>query len=530
MNQLYARVIIDISHEKVDRPFCYKVPEHLMEQAEVGACVKVPFGQWNTLRKGYVIERMETPDFDPDLIKEIRDVETGVQVENKLIKLAYWIREEYGSTMIQALQTVLPVKQKIKQKEKRILIRKCTKEEAKIQLEICEKKHQAAKARVLNALVEDEQIPYALLTSKLHVSASTINSLKKAEIVEEVSELTYRNPIKGQEVSKERKVLSNSQQQIVDDIWKDYENGIRKTYLIHGITGSGKTEVYMALIEKVIGEGKAVIMLIPEIALTFQTVMRFQRRFGDRVSVLNSTLSQGEKYDQCERAKKRKIDIIIGPRSALFTPFENIGLILIDEEHENTYKSESMPKYHARETAEELARLHGASVVLGSATPSMESYYKAMSGVYGFFTLKERLTGGMLPKVYIEDLREELKGIEIGLFLYNIDNYKEKISEISEAEHIPILSKLQSLLFLPGFVDKDAFGLWNSLHNAFRKIAHNDYNEVKKHLENSLQHCDLSDEERCFCNSILEEILRDQNTANDIAWNMDEVIGFLNQK
>ena len=409
MQKTYARVIIDISHEKVDRPFCYKVPEYLLEKVEVGSCVEVPFGKGNTLRKGYIIELMEKPDFAPELIKEIRNVQTGVQVENKLIKLAHWIREEYGSTMIQALQTVLPVKQKVKQKENRILLRKCTKEEANLQAEICEKKHQVAKARVLKALVEDEQIPYTLLTQKLHVTASTINSLKKAGLVEEVSSLAYRNPLKEQEISKERKILSPSQQKIVDDICVDYENGIRKTYLIHGITGSGKTEVYMALIEKVVAQGKAVIMLIPEIALTFQTVMRFQRRFGDRVSILNSTLSAGEKYDQCERAKKGEIDIIIGPRSALFTPFENVGLILIDEEHENTYKSESMPKYHAREVAEELARLHGASVVLGSATPSMESYHKAMVGEYGLFTLKERLTGGCLPTVYIEDLREEMK-------------------------------------------------------------------------------------------------------------------------
>ena len=409
MKQLYARVIIDISHEKVDRPFCYKVPEYLLEQIEVGSCVEVPFGKGNTLRKGYVIELMETPDFDPNLIKEIQNVKSGVQVENKLIRLAYWIREEYGSTMIQALQTVLPVKQKVKQKENRILLRKCSEDEAQVQAELCEKKHQAAEARVLRALIENEQIPYTLLTQKLHISASTINSLKKAGLVDEVSELAYRNPIKEQEISKERKVLSPSQQKIVDDIWEDYTQEIRKTYLIHGITGSGKTEVYMALIEKVVSTGKAVIMLIPEIALTFQTVMRFQKRFGDRVSILNSTLSAGEKYDQCVRAKKGEIDIMIGPRSALFAPFENIGLILIDEEHENTYKSESMPKYHAREVAEEFARLHGASVVLVSATPSMESYHKAMTGEYGFFTLKERVTGGTLPKVYIEDLREELK-------------------------------------------------------------------------------------------------------------------------
>ena len=405
----YARVIIDISHEKVDRPFCYKVPEHLLEKIEVGSCVEVPFGKGNTLRKGYVIEFMETPDFDPNLIKEIADVKTGVQVENKLIKLAHWIREEYGSTMIQALQTVLPVKQKVKQKENRVLLRKCSAEEAKVQSEICEKKHQPAKARLLKAFMEDEEIPYTLLTQKLHISASTITSLKKAGLVEETSELMYRNPLKEQDVAKERKVLNDSQQKIVDDIREDYEKGIRKTYLIHGITGSGKTEVYMDLIEKVVEQGKAVIMLIPEIALTFQTVMRFQRRFGDRVSILNSTLSAGEKYDQCERAKKGEIDIMIGPRSALFTPFENIGLIIIDEEHENTYKSESMPKYHAREVAEELAKLHNASVVLGSATPSMESYHKAMIGEYGLFTLSERVTGGTLPKVYIEDLREEMK-------------------------------------------------------------------------------------------------------------------------
>ena len=142
MQKIYARVIIDISHEKVDRPFCYKVPQHLRELMEVGSCVEVPFGKGNTLRKGYVIELMEKPDFAPALIKEIHNIKAGVQVENKLIKLAYWIREEYGSTMIQALQTVLPVKQKIKQKENKILFRKCSKEEAMQQAEVCEKKHQ----------------------------------------------------------------------------------------------------------------------------------------------------------------------------------------------------------------------------------------------------------------------------------------------------------------------------------------------------------------------------------------------------
>ena len=144
-------------------------------------------------------------------------------------------------------------------------------------------------------------------------------------------------------------------------------------------------------------------MLIPEIALTYQTLMRFYHRFGDRVSVMNSTLSPGERFDQFERAANGDIDVIIGPRSALFTPFKEIGLILIDEEHETSYKSETMPKYHARETAIQIAKMHGASVVLGSATPSMEAYYRAEKGEYRLFTLKERLTGGKLPTVYTVD-------------------------------------------------------------------------------------------------------------------------------
>jgi len=190
---------------------------------------------------------------------------------------------------------------------------------------------------------------------------------------------------------------------------REYDQERHGTYLIHGITGSGKTEVYMELIGEVIRRGRQAIVLIPEIALTYQTVVRFYKRFGERVSVMNSALSAGERYDQCKRAKEGEIDVIIGPRSALFTPFPNLGLIVIDEEHEATYKSETTPKYHARETALEIARCAGASLVLGSATPSMEAYFRAQQGEYRLFQLTERLTGGTLPRVYIADLRQELK-------------------------------------------------------------------------------------------------------------------------
>ena len=196
---------------------------------------------------------------------------------------------------------------------------------------------------------------------------------------------------------------------VVDAIEGDIAAGLRNTYLIKGVTGSGKTEVYMELIAHCIQSGRQAIVLIPEIALTYQTVMRFFARFGNRVSIINSRLSNGERYDQFERAKNGDIDIMIGPRSALFTPFSNLGLIIIDEEHENSYKSESVPRYHAREVAIEYARMSDAIVVLGSATPSVDSYYKAKTGVYRLLELDKRVDDRPLPKCEVVDLRQELR-------------------------------------------------------------------------------------------------------------------------
>ncbi|MDE5591028.1 MAG: primosomal protein N', partial [Acetatifactor sp.] len=225
---------------------------------------------------------------------------------------------------------------------------------------------------------------------------------------------------------------------IIWDVMADFDAGKPGTYLIHGITGSGKTEVYLQIIAETIKRGRQAIMLIPEIALTYQTLLRFYRRFGDRVSVMNSTLSPGEKYDQCQRAKNGEIDVIIGPRSALFTPFPNLGVIVMDEEHEGSYKSESAPKYHARETAEEVARLHGAGLVLGSATPSLEAYFRTQTGEYKLFQLKERLTGGHLPTVYTVDLRQELREGNRSIF-------SVKLQELLADR---LQKKEQSILFL----------------------------------------------------------------------------------
>lgn len=417
MSTLYADIIVDISHEKLDRPFQYRVPERLREVLDVGMCVTIPFGKANKLIKGYVVGIGEACNFDPERIKDIAGIVQGdVNVEDKLIALAGWIRKNYGSTMIQALKTVLPAKKSVKKLEHKMVERLMNREEIISLLGESQRKKQTAKARLLQELVEQETIPYELLTCKLGVSAATVKSLEKAGAIRIVSTESYRNPVKLEAVQEHRKSLSDDQRRIVEEIIADFDAKRKCTYLIHGITGSGKTEVYIQLIEEMISRGKQAIVLIPEIALTYQTLLRFYRRFGERVSVMNSTLSPGEKYDQCQRAKNGEIDVIIGPRSALFTPFPNIGLIVMDEEHEGSYKSEGTPKYHARETALEVARLHGASVVLGSATPSMEAYYRASEGDYKLFKLTERLTGGALPRVYTVDLREELKSGNRSIF------------------------------------------------------------------------------------------------------------------
>ena len=426
-NRRYAEVIVEISHEKVDRAFQYIIPEELAGKVQPGVRVHVPFGQGNKDMTGYVVELSEKPDYPVEKLKEICCIdEKGTTLERDLIRTAYWMKSHYGSTMITALKTVLPVKQKLKQPERKKITRCCDREEIERQIAECTRKHQTAKVRVLQALLEEEILPYTLLREKLNVAAPTLNSLEKQGIIAIETENYYRNPVKRIAGKEAAKALSEEQRFIIEDVMKEYREGRPGTYLIHGITGSGKTEVYLGIIEQMIAMGKQAIMLIPEIALTYQTLLRFYKRFGDRVSVMNSTLSMGEKYDQTERARRGELDVMIGPRSALFTPFPDLGVIIIDEEHENSYKSESMPKYHARETAIQIASMKGASVVLGSATPSLEASYRAAKGEYKRYQLKRRLTGGALPQVYIVDLREELKAGNRSIFSRKLKSLMEQ--------------------------------------------------------------------------------------------------------
>lgn len=407
----FVNVIVDISHEKVDRVFQYRIPEHLKSRLQAGMQVRIPFGRGNRLTKGYVVGFSERPDYPPEKIKELAGiVEGSVKAESQLIALAAWMRERYGSTMNQALKTVLPVKQKTRQKQSRKLVRSISVLEGGQLLEEYRRKKYQAKARLLEALLQNEELDYEEAVKSLKLSAAVIKGFEDKGIVRVESRTLYRNPFADHFTKKEKEVLLNREQaEAVEGIWADHQSGIRKTSLLHGVTGSGKTEVYMELIARVIREGKQAILLIPEIALTFQTVRRFYERFGDRVSVMHSRLSGGERYDQFMRAQNGEIDVMIGPRSALFTPFSKIGMIIIDEEHEGSYKSETVPRYHAVDAARFRARMCGASVVLGSATPSVDSYDRACSGRYGLYRLTGRYGDAKLPGVAVVDLRTELK-------------------------------------------------------------------------------------------------------------------------
>lgn len=338
MSQKYADIIIDISHSAIDRVFQYRIKAELESQVQIGSLVTVPFGKGNAQRHGYVIGLTDHPSYEPDKIKEIMDVpQKGLPIEGKLIQLASWMRDTYGTTMNQALQTVMPVKQTVRK---------------------------------------------------------TVQKVEETMLSDEAWEFV---------------TLSDEQQALVDLFAEDYQKADRKTYLLHGVTGSGKTEVYIQCIKEVIRDGGQAIVLIPEISLTYQTLARFRKHFGSRVAFVNSRQSKGEKYEQFRKAKEGEVDVVIGPRTALFTPFPNLKLLIMDEEHDSAFKSDQAPRYHARDVAIKRAELEDASVILGSATPSVESYAQAEAGRYELWELKKRPAGVKAQHIQVVDLREELR-------------------------------------------------------------------------------------------------------------------------
>ena len=419
--------------------FQYRIPDHLRDLVKPGVQVNIPFGKGNTERKGIVVGLSKETDYDPQKMKELLDVETGVvPIRTQMICLAFWMKDRYATTMNQALKTVLPVKAKVTPREERVIVSLKPKNEIETLLVEAEKKKYRARIRLYRALLENGELPLKLTSEKLGITASMLKPLVEKEIVElkaSPKEPKYRGSFPA--AGKVR--LNEEQRQAAETVIRDYDSGLRNTYMLYGITGSGKTEVYMELIDHTLREGRQVIVLIPEISLTYQTVMRFYRRFGNRVGIMNSRLSAGERYEQSERAANGDIDIMIGPRSALFTPFPDLGLIVIDEEHEGAYKSETAPRYDAREVAKVRADMSGAVLVLGSATPSVESFYRAEQGEYRLLTLTKRAKeNSRLAGVHIVDLREELAEGNRSIF-------SRKLKELIEDR---LAKKQQVMLFM----------------------------------------------------------------------------------
>lgn len=450
--ELYADIIIDISHSKLDQTFQYRIPTQLQGHLEPGSVVGIPFGRGNRMTRGYVLRITEHPSCPPEKIKEVQKLETDLAGgESRLVSLALWMRDYYGSTTIQALRTVIPFRQKASEKKKKRIRLLLSRTEAQEKLDFYRQKNQKARARLLEALIEETILPQEIVTGSLKITSAVWKPLEEQGVLRLEEEQVYRTPALLEQLrEREEKAkttaadsppghietadgrqthteadgqqwhtetvsssvgfrLTQEQQVIIDTVRSEWEPKKASKYLIHGITGSGKTAVYMELIADVLARGGQAILLIPEISLTYQNVIRFYRRFGDRISILHSRLSPAERYDQFERAKSGAIDVMIGPRSALFTPFSRLGMIIIDEEHEASYQSESAPRYDARETAWKRARLEGACLVLGSATPSVESYFEAKTGSSRLFEIKHRTAGGILPLVHTVDLRQELK-------------------------------------------------------------------------------------------------------------------------
>ena len=413
---VYIDVIVDISVNSLDRIFQYRVPEELLDAVTVGCQVNVPFGSGNRRRQAYVIGVDTVLAYDVSKIKDILGVTKAPAATGQLIALADWMHERYGCTMAQALKTVLPVKKSVKE-VKRTAYFLADREGAQQLLEKSRKsRREKARVRLLEAMLKEGCMSKETVTGVLQISASTMKSILQTGVIREETSQVYRNPVRQRLDGWQEVCLNDEQMNAVASIWqnaaicREHWSREQGMHLLYGITGSGKTEVYMALMEKVLNEGRQIIVLIPEISLTLQTVSRFYARFGSQIAVMNSRLSAGERYDQYMRAKRGEASIMIGPRSALFTPFDKLGLIIIDEEHESAYQSEIVPRYQAAEVAARRAEMSGALVVLGSATPSVAVYQKAREGMIGLHRLTQRArTGSRLPDVKVVDLREEFR-------------------------------------------------------------------------------------------------------------------------
>lgn len=387
-------VLVQLSSQNVDRVFDYLVPEHLIPSIKVGVRVLVPFGKQNL--EGFILEIKTNSDRE---LKEIYSIlDKDVILNDELLLLGKEIQNTTLSTLISAYQVMLPKALKAKAG---VTISK----KYQTFYEIKDKEYipsSLAQRKILELFSEAKIISRKVL---LEISSSALSTLLEKGVLSEIKEEDYR--MKYDIKRDTKKVLTKAQQNVVDSVLNDQRH---VPFLLFGVTGSGKTEVYMQIIEKVLKKGKTAIILVPEISLTPQMVEQFSNRFGNQIAALHSALSEGEKYDEWRRIARGEANIVIGARSAIFAPLKNIGIIIMDEEHSDSYKQgDKNPRYHARDIAIWRGKYHSCPVLLGSATPSLESMARAQKGVYELVTLQERVNGKMLPEVEIIDMNQESK-------------------------------------------------------------------------------------------------------------------------
>jgi len=402
-----AKVMVDLS---LDRFFDYLIPEDLADAVGPGSRVSVPFGR--TRKNGYVARVVSESDYPLSKLKPILGLSSGKAcVGPSLVKLSEWMSEYYCCSREGAARALLPAPVrggKIGKKKIHLYYLGCSAEEA--QEFVFEKGRRArAKAAILNVLLNRHGITKKELLEDAGVGDSALRSLVSEGLVDRVEGSEARDPFAGVEVLPTVAAEPTEEQakalESVDEMLADSDSP--GAMLLHGVTGSGKTEVYLQAIDKVLRDGREAIVLVPEISLTPQTTERFRARFGERVSVLHSRLSDGERYDEWMRIHDGEVRIVVGARSALFAPFRNLGLIVVDEEHENSYKQEETPRYHARDVAVVRGKMEKALVILGSATPSVESYHNALTGKYRLVELTRRVDDLVMPETRVVDMRQE---------------------------------------------------------------------------------------------------------------------------
>ena len=410
---MIAQVIINSNVKNLNRIFDYNVPSEMQGTIYVGDRVLVPFGNKKTYEEGFVVGLKENTQYK---VKDIVKIQEGIKLREENIDLAKLMARRYFCNISDCIKLMLPpgtlnknIDSRVKDKTLNFVYLKKDIEEIEEDIENKVIKSEKQK-RVLNFLIQNEGIQTTELEIITDTTNAVLKALEKKEYIEIIEEKVERNPFLNKDIKPTKKLkLTEEQQNAFNKIDETINNNENKEFLLYGVTGSGKTEIYLQLIEKIIQKNKTAIVLVPEISLTPQMVERFIARFGqEKIAVLHSKLSIGERYDQWNKIKNGECKIVIGARSAIFAPIQNLGLIIIDEEHDSSYKSETNPRYNAKELAGYMAKKNNIPLVLGSATPDISTYYKAENNKIEMLKLTKRANESNLPKVDVIDLREEL--------------------------------------------------------------------------------------------------------------------------